>query len=467
MNDLIKNLYESILYTTQSEFKINDFSSFADYVRKIYIDLLRREYVTETSKSMKLLEIGRTELDNLMLEIIFLNLYEYLTLILQLLKSKGERHEAYLMSLDLPGEEYKKYSERFRKRMQPNRLGLNGIKSFIYTCSHNYHFDGIPPIKYYTPRLLKAYRDVLFIHRQETNIIDISPYYSDIFTALMYEKETDFNNNEYMENKKLIKSYQLWNFSNSTISQIEDIYSMIISSNHALHGDKLVQLLFIEKMFGLISLSELLTKDCNKNEYIKFAHSITLMNCLGYSSFHKTIIKEIDSETATAYEMMIDEHIYPMCTQCITICINEIIHYISRIATEKRIDFINRFRNACIDKIQKSPIVADRLTYNIVSKVKQIKKYRIKTLDDDFAVKLVKELKYQYTNKNSDYEKEYAIKSLMRDYKLEYNIGIDNVEVYDCGVIDLTFDEYDNEDTKSPFYNFSVGIDNETDKRNY
>ena len=43
------------------------------------------------------------------------------------------------------------------------------------------------------------------------------------------KKIIDFNNKKYMNDKALIKSYQIWQFSRSTISQVENIYDSIIN----------------------------------------------------------------------------------------------------------------------------------------------------------------------------------------------------------------------------------------------
>lgn len=485
MNDVIKNIYAPILCTNQKRIKITDFLLFADYVRGVYKDVLRKEYSDDTSeptealnddssddtlKPTEILNVDSSEFDNLMLEMIFSNLYEYLTLILQSLENKGMRHESYLMSLKLSDNEYKKYSGRFRKRMQPDRIQIKGISSFKHVYSHNYNMEGISEIKYYIPRLLKAYRDVILIPRKGTSIIDISKYYYDIFTALMYEEESNLCNKEYTNNKELIKSYQVWDFSNGTISQIEDMYKLITKQNDAensdknngVNSDKLSEILFVEKLFGLITISELLNKECEEKEYIKFAHSISLMNCLGYSRLHKTIIQKITWETADVYERMIDEYIYPVCTKCMIECINEIIYYIDRFETEKRIAVVKKFRNACREKMQRSPLLSEGISYNLINRIKKIKRERIKDLDCNAAVELVKELKYSRINKDSETEKEFAIKSLMRDYALDYDIDINNVEVYDCGVIELTFAECDNDDMQEYIIDAESGIDKET-----
>ncbi len=50
-----------------------------------------------------------------------------------------------------------------------------------------------------------------------------------------------------MNDKALIKSYQIWQFSRSTISQVENIYDSIINPQQNASGDKIAQLMFMEK----------------------------------------------------------------------------------------------------------------------------------------------------------------------------------------------------------------------------
>lgn len=450
----IKELFTPILCLDESTHVINKLQPFKDYVDTVYNDIIK-EYPTETTMSMKLLELTKTQLNEQMLEIIFTNLYEYLTLMLQKLEGKGMRREEFLMFLDLSDENYSKYNDRFRKRMQPKRLFPNGIRSFEYL----YDIGTNDKVKCYSTNFLKAYKDVIFIPRQGTDIMDISKYYSDIFTALLYEKESDFNNEQYMLDKKIIKSYQLWKYSVSTISQIESIYDLIISSNKK-GSDKISQLLFVEKLFGLISSSELLKKEYTQNEYIEIAKSISFMHFLGYSSLHKMIINRISIETQHGYAAMINNYIYPVCSQCIIDVINGIVNYIGRFENEKRIELIKKYHNNCLSKMQCSPLLSNNITY-IITKMKHHKKVK---LSDDFAVQLTKELLYSPTDNDFDNESKICTETLMRNYSDDYSniINIDNVVIYDCGIVNLTFGTQYDKNADSIFVLDSSTLDDDS-----
>lgn len=442
--DLIKSLYAPIYKERDiSTARINTFQSFSKYVKKVYFDLTNKEYSNALSMTIGLMSIGKSQLHNLILEVIFLNLYEHITLIKQQLIGKGERRESFLYSLDLP-EKYSKYGERFRKQMQPARLQPKSIRSFkkVYTTEE-------PPIKYYIPRFMKAYKDVIFVPRQRTDILDISPYYRDIFKALMYEEESNYLDKEYMRNKELIKSYQIWDFSAQTILQIERIYEMIVKSEYKPRADKTSQLVFVERLFGLVSMSELLKKTCIKDEYIQLAYNISLMTCLGYSNLNKIIIEKINISEMIGYRNMIEEYIYPICTECIATCINEIIYYIGTLDFETRISQIDKFRNTCAASISTSLLVSGNFTYEVTKQIRQIRKYREKNLHDDFVLQLMKALVYQYTNKLGCNEIETCIKHSRVDYTYDYNINHgENSMIFDCGAANVTFGEgynYDDE----------------------
>lgn len=435
---LIQNLFEPIyMKHIGTNFEINDFALFSDYVKKVYTDISDEKYKNAVSMSTKLMNISECEIDDLILEVIFSNLYEYLILIAQLLNGKGMRHESFLILLDLPEDEYKKYRERFRKRMQPKRLQAKGIRSFkkVYSTDDK-------AIKYYIPNFIKAYKDVIFVPRQGTDILDISPYYLDIFTALMYENETDSCDAEYKNNRDLIKAYKIWDFSNRTIIQIKNIYSMIINSKYE-QSDTFAQFLFIEKLFGLASMSELLRKECTKTEYIEIASHISKMTYLGYSTLHKTIIDKIDIETMRGYYHMIEEYIYPICTECMVKCINEIINYIGTLNSETRINKVNEFCDICRDSIKNLSWMLEDDTYDIMKRIDRIKKYRIKNLGDKFSVQLMKALVYQYTNKSNRNEIKQCIELLREDYTYDYNItDKEKNKVWDSGVANITFGEW-------------------------
>ena len=172
--------------------------------------------------------------------------------------------------------------ERFLKRVSRNEEKT--IYSFINIYSEYFKSDKISNI-FYVPKFLKAYKDVIFVSREKTNITDISSYYFDIAKALLYEEEVDFNNKKYMNDKALIKSYQIWQFSRSTISQVENIYDSIINPQQNASGDKIAQLMFMEKLFGMCNISYMLEKDYTADQCRENLDTMHELKKLGYLYF--------------------------------------------------------------------------------------------------------------------------------------------------------------------------------------
>ena len=204
-----EKLFRPILELYFSKNIISEADSFRDYVKDEYYKLVKTKYSKISQSSADLLNIENTELHNLILEVIFLNLYEYLTVILQRLEGKGKKRENFFMLNTKTDEDYQKRLERFLKRVSRNEEKT--IYSFINMYSEYFKSDKISNI-FYVPKFLKAYKDVIFVSREKTNITDISSYYFDIAKALLYEEEIDFNNKKYMNDKALISRIRFGSF---------------------------------------------------------------------------------------------------------------------------------------------------------------------------------------------------------------------------------------------------------------
>lgn len=115
-----EKLFRPILELYFSKNIISEADSFRDYVKDEYYKLVKTKYSKISQSSADLLNIENTELHNLILEVIFLNLYEYLTVILQRLEGKGKKRENFFMLNTKTDEDYQKRLERFLKRVSRN-----------------------------------------------------------------------------------------------------------------------------------------------------------------------------------------------------------------------------------------------------------------------------------------------------------------------------------------------------------
>ena len=104
-----------------------------------------------------------------------------------------------------------------------------------------------------------------------------------------------------MNDKALIKSYQIWQFSRSTISQVENIYDSIINPQQNASGDKIAQLMFMEKLFGMCNISYMLEKDYTADQCRENLDTMHELKKLGYSRLHRLIIKSTQVKYMNAY----------------------------------------------------------------------------------------------------------------------------------------------------------------------
>ena len=320
--------------------------SLSEYVDGIYLELNDK---TMEANCIKLLGMSHTPLKEYMSEIIYSNIYEALLIMHQLLTHNALKQEHFLQSLSIDSAIWGQVSERIRKRLQqkPPHSTRSFIKAGEYT-------DGVSQsVHFYTPKIVKAYNEVIFVPRETTNILDISKEYQDIAAYLFYEDENNYANSEYMKNKELIKSYRLWNFKKSTFEHLVEIYNRIDKGK----GDRFAQRLFIEKMFAVATVSYLQQRDYVQQRKYSIAGCICGMSGLGFSRLHKYIIEKITVDNALLIQDTIDEYIYPLCSECISMSVNGIIKYLERLKYEMRLYDIVKYISSCKRFLTKSPLM--------------------------------------------------------------------------------------------------------------
>ena len=440
-----EKLFRPILELYFSKNIISEADSFRDYVKDEYYKLVKTKYSKISQSSADLLNIENTELHNLILEVIFLNLYEYLTVILQRLEGKGKKRENFFMLNTKTDEDYQKRLERFLKRVSRNEEKT--IYSFINIYSEYFKSDKISNI-FYVPKFLKAYKDVIFVSREKTNITDISSYYFDIAKALLYEEEIDFNNKKYMNDKALIKSYQIWQFSRSTISQVENIYDSIINPQQNTNGDKIAQLMFMEKLFGMCNISYMLEKDYTADQCRENLDTMHELKKLGYSRLHKLIIDKID--TSEIYEC-IHDYILPICKECIGICISNCFKSIFDNEGSLRKDYLEKikfYRSKCLSELKNTEFLNPSVKCNITNK--NLKDQQLTDLFkmmqgyDSKEYSYIKSLEF---NSMADYDEcdiyftqATFVESEFKLYSDDYDFQHDGY-IYNISAVGLTFDE--------------------------
>lgn len=335
----VKNIFSEVLdrEPLPDNIKINKFYTVSDYIKAVYEHIHKEYYGELTKDAISFLGISHTELNGLLIEIICSNLYCDVSLISQIIASKGKRHEYFLSELGVFGSENKKTIERHRQRLTPNRLTGRKCK-IVLPNQENY--------AYYIPTLAEVFRETLFVKRND--IFDISEVFFDVFKALFYDADEQVKDDRQTTDIGLIKSYRLWEFTTDTLMQVSNTYQEVMTgtSNY-----KYAELNLIEKLFGLITLSSIIEQDFTKTELRLVADGLSKLHSLGYCNMTELIVGKVRKNNIEAFRDFIEEYIYPLCSKCITIILSELITYIGRLETEKRSKYVDTFLKVCQNHI--------------------------------------------------------------------------------------------------------------------
>lgn len=333
----IKDIFSGILESEiLKEICIKDYTNKTDYVKAVYSNVTKNKYAEMKKNAIQFLEIPHSKLDDLLIEIICSNLYCDLALILQIVGNKRKIKEYYYGEIAGTDANNKKVISKLEGRLKPDRLNK---KEELKTISDSEHV-------FYAPTVIKAYKEALFVKRSGTDILDISTVFIDIFKALFCEAKED------SKNVRLIRTYRLWKFTPETICEVTKIYKQVLSSENAY---KYAEIVFLEKLFGLLTLNEILSKGFNKKELTHVTTGMGKMNTLGYSSMTRLIASKINYKNHHIYEDVITQYVYPLCSECITAILYDVITYIATIKIEERETIVAGLLNACSRKLVQFP----------------------------------------------------------------------------------------------------------------
>ena len=262
------------------------------------------------------------------------------------------------------------------------------------------------------------------------------------------KKIIDFNNKKYMNDKALIKSYQIWQFSRSTISQVENIYDSIINPQQNASGDKIAQLMFMEKLFGMCNISYMLEKDYTADQCRENLDTMHELKKLGYSRLHRLIIDKIDA--SEIYEC-IHDYILPICKECIGICISNCFKSIFDNEGSLRKDYLEKikfYRSKCLSELKNTEFLNPSVKYNITNK--NLKDQQLTDLFkmmqgyDSKEYSYIKSLEF---NSMADYDEcgiystqATFVESEFKLYSDDYDFQHDGY-IYNISAVGLTFDE--------------------------
>lgn len=234
--------------------------------------------------------------------------------------------------------------ERFRKRMNSQRLD----KLLPIKTENNFKW------RLKIPAMNSAFKDALLVRRTNgTEVFDVSNTYADIFKALMYDTNEQVSNSEYSNDRRMIRSCRIWDFSETTVEQIADIYK-IVSENKNLKC-RFAQTMFLEKMFGLKLCSELIKKGLKSREFGKSATAIFYLTELGYTDLHRIIADVADIENYMRISDVITEYVYPLCQGCMAYILTDVMKYLDRLTDDKRRNVVQALEAVCFKNVGDEP----------------------------------------------------------------------------------------------------------------
>ena len=319
--------------------RYNDYEYAAEYVKSVYNALASTAYANERNDATECLKVGRYVLDEVLIRTIFSNLYCDFNLMSQILSSNGIRRESFIYNVT-----DKKMIERFRKRMNSQRLDkLLPIKT---ENNFKWHFK--------IPTMNSAFKDALLVRRTNgTEVFDVSDTYADIFKALMYDTNEQVSNSEYSNDRRMIRSCRIWDFSETTVEQITDIYKTV-SENKNLKC-RFAQTMFLEKMFGLKLCSELIKKGLKSRELGKPATAAFYLTELGYTDLHRKIADVADNENYMIISDVITGYVYPLCQGCMSYILTDVMKHLDRLTDDKRLNAVQALEAVCFKNVGDEP----------------------------------------------------------------------------------------------------------------
>lgn len=384
----IERIYGPILNDDHEYKTMNNLVDFENYLTETFDKMNSKRSTRVFLYESELLNsvITSIKLDKLMIETIYSNLYCDIVVILQNLNKKHTiSHEEFISQYQHEGNDPLELSdkciERFRKRMNPERLNFTD-KSRIgeeKTCC-------------YYPTVSRAYKDTLLIKRNNLDIMDISKNFADIFSYLFFDSDEDNSSESFTKSIEILKSYRIWDFNKLEVLGIREIYRNIfkVKSEKLFESDTHAEFMLMEKMFGFFNIAKLLKLDSTSDNNIKNTY---FLQKLGYTALHEFLLEEIYLNGNTGLEYAIEDHIYPVCSKTLHQLINNIICYIKKSESKKEtIDFLNKTLELCKSRITFKPYDSDlapidAVTGKRVARIIKVRNglHRLKSIDDFYS----------------------------------------------------------------------------------
>ena len=444
--EYIKLIYEEILRSY--EILPDDLQGieFVEYVSSVYDKLVETKYKGHEKFALHGLKISSSKLKELILDTIFANLYCEFFLMLHNLDEHNYaiRHEIFLTSIEC-NENFEvdvsqKYKERFRRRMQPNRLNLiNKVK-----------IKSNDEITFYSPSLIRAFKETLFIPRPNTNVLDISENYADIFYSLMLDSDEEASSKECKMIRDKVKSHRLWELNEDDINYILGHLVAVLKNDN--NGNIFAELMLLEKLYGLYTIADLwdqVVDDYCIGKYLWFPfYALSSMRRFGYCLLHQHLIQSMTSRFMSTINIkdVVDRYIYPICSDMFKKILKTVLKLLENCDDYQRVDILCELVQVC--RKNKESVFSDDVISTLLEIPQDFFAEFIKAMNGinviqdnsfDFGLKLLGIVKLEDSEGMKDYLKILSTKSYKEQF---YDPKYKNIEyklLYDISFYDLTF----------------------------
>lgn len=430
--EIIKEMFAYILEEGLSipGIRCSQYTSIIAYVADVLGSVLNEFSKQYLNNTIKLMELTEEDFKKLILDSILANLHFFIVVLSQIINQECMKRETYLYQINQSDD--KAFVYRFRERLKPDRMQrlVCIIKEKNSLGVNKDGTEEYESVSYFTPTIISAYRNTLFVPRINTAVYDISTNFLDIFTMLMNDSNEILNKSGDKKRRR-IKQHSVWDFTNTEVEFICSIYNNIrykwMAPNSSM-CDKLSQLMLLEKLYGIATITEISNKHDDKKTNLSYIECISPLVHLGYSTLHKTIINQLKIQNIKAYSAMIDYYLMPALTKSLKICLNDIILYIGALSGEKRKTFV---RDIKIEIERFLDINFSTFPYVNLSKFNSL--FYISCINR-FAGKTKDVSLYDYMEFFGKGEMSLKYKQYFKEHP-----AIQNPQVYDCDIVNLTF----------------------------
>lgn len=321
--------------------------------------------------------------------------------------------------------------------MQPNRLNLiNKVK-----------IKSTDKTTFYSPSLIRAFKETLFIPRPNTNVLDISENYADIFYSLMFDSDEEASSKDCKAIREKIKSHRIWELNEDDINYILGLLVSVLKNDN--NGNIYAELMLIEKLYGLYTIADLCALKVGEyfDDYSCFLfYSLSSMRRLGYCLLHQELINLITDKFATNIKDVVDRYIYPICTDILKKVLKTVLKSLENYDDNQRIEIMTKFVNMCRENRKIAfhddafPVLYEISPDILAELIKGMNGINIiKNEEFDFLLKLSGIIKLEDGDAMKSYLKIPSTKSYKEQFYSEKYKTIDYKSLFDISLYDLTF----------------------------